>query len=360
MTSLIDSKGSIATLVMTNNSVVKERIEAIVPQLPNSDRLIIVNYRDHFSSCTLCPHRCGIDRNSGERGICGETAELRLASAGLHFGEEPPLSGRGGSGTIFITGCSMSCPFCQNHQISCGGIGRAVDSNEFVEICLGLQNAGAENLNLVTPSHMAPTLSDFIDDSREAGVVIPVAWNSSGFESVESVKLAGTFVDIWLPDLKTLDDDVSRRIYSVEGYPETSAAALLAMADFGSPELDSEGRMIKGLMVRHLVLPGEMSSTRRVLEWFERHLAGRAWLSLMTQYTPVVIPGETRSIPERQLRADEYEMTLEWLHEFSIDDGFIQDLVPGDEWLPDFRRANPFSSDLSRILWRWDTGFVRD
>lgn len=322
-----------------------------------------MNPSDPYSNCLLCPRRCGVNRRSGETGICGETDQLRLATAGLHFGEEPPLTGKGGSGTIFLSGCSMKCPLCQNHQISRGGFGRVVSSVEFTEICMRLQNAGAENLNLVTPSHMAPTLAAYLTVARGKGIVIPVAWNSSGYESMESIHMVKDVVDIWLPDLKTLSDEVALRIYGVGGfaemrYAETASSALLAMADFGAPELDDEGRMRRGLMVRHLVLPGEMDSTREVLSWFAQNLKGRAWLSLMTQYTPVFIPGESRSIPNRQLNEEEAEEILAMLQDSDIDDGFVQELVPGNEWLPDFRESNPFSSELSRILWRWDRGFL--
>ncbi len=230
-------------------------------------------------------------------------------------------------------------------------MGRVVSSDEFTEICVALRDEGAENLNLVTPSHMAPTLVSYLRKVRKAGVMLPVAWNSSGFESSDTVEMAAEVVDIWLPDLKTLDEDTARRIYGVKEYPKAAAAAILQMADFGNAEIDDEGRMIRGLMVRHLILPGELESTRGVLAWFAENLKERAWLSLMSQYTPVHIPGETRNVPERQLSESEYQRVLGWLEEFSIDDGFVQDLVPGEDWLPDFRRINPFSSDLSRIIW---------
>ena len=315
-----------------------------------------MDFQDYYSPCNLCSHNCGVNRLTGQRGLCGETGELRLAKAGLHFGEEPPLTGSGGSGTIFVSGCSMNCPFCQNYQISRspqngGGMGRVVRSDEFTEICVALQNEGAENLNLVTPSHMAPTLVSYLRKVRKAGVMLPVAWNSSGFESSGTVEMAAEVVDIWLPDLKTLDDAAARRIYGVEGYPEAAAAAILQMADYGGVDVNKNGLMVRGLMVRHLILPGELDSTRGVLAWFAENLKGRAWLSLMSQYTPVHIPGETKNIPERQLNKAEYERVLEWLDEFGIDDGFVQDLVPGEDWLPDFGKPNPFSSDLSRIIW---------
>lgn len=233
-----------------------------------------------------------------------------------------------------------------------------VSADEFTEICLRLQQAGAENLNLVTPSHMAPTLAEYLTEARKNGVILPVAWNSSGYESIESIQIVKDVVDIWLPDLKTLSDETAIRIYGIDGYAVSASTALLAMAELGSPELDDEERMKRGLMVRHLVLPGELESTRDVLSWFSRNLKGRATLSLMTQYTPVLIPGEHRPIPDRQLNSRESEEILEMLEEFGINDGFVQDLLPGDDWLPDFRQSNPFSSDLSRILWRWDRGFL--
>ena len=294
----------------------------------------------------------------GERGACGETAALRLAVAGLHFGEEPPLTGTGGSGTVFLSGCAMGCPFCQNHRISRGGMGRAVDHGEFVAICEALRNAGAENLNLVTPSHMAPTLAGYLAAVRDGGLDLPVAWNSSGYESHEAVALVSPVVDIWLSDLKTLDAATARDIYGTPDYPEAARAALETMAAAGSPVTGAGGRLVRGLMVRHLVIPGLLESTKGVLEWFAENLAGRAWLSLMTQYTPVRVPGEQRRVPERQLNETEYNRLLAWLEDFGIDDGFVQDLVPGDEWLPDFDRRNPFGSELSRVVWRWDTGFA--
>lgn len=303
-----------------------------------------------LSSCRLCPRNCGVNRLAGERGLCGEGAVLRAAMAGLHFGEEPPLRGQGGSGTIFFSGCAMKCPFCQNHQISRGGVGREWSRRNFAALCRALRDAGAENLNLVTPSHWAPLLAEHLREVKAGGVTLPVAWNSSGYEKPSVLEMVADTVDIWLPDLKTLDEDTARRCYGREDYPRHAAGALRFMAARGPVEMDGEGRMLRGLMVRHLVLPGEMASTRNVLKWFADNLKGRAWLSLMTQYTPVSVPGERRPIPGRRLNAREYTAVLDMLEEFGIDDGFVQDLSPKAMGLPDFHDINPFGPSLFRPL----------
>ncbi|MCG8452860.1 MAG: radical SAM protein [Spirochaetales bacterium] len=310
-----------------------------------------------YNPCQLCPRECGVNRLEGERGYCGETAQLRLATAGLHFGEEPPLARQGGSGTLFITGCAMGCPFCQNHQISRGGRGRVVEEEELVRIAQELAKAGAQNLNLVTPSHAAPALGTFLVPMK-AATSLPVAWNSSGYESLEALESVAPSVNIWLPDLKTLNDETAQRCYGAPDYPEAARRAVEWMVNQGEPLVNDQGSMIQGTMIRHLVLPGELASTRGVLEWFAQNLEGRAWLSLMTQYTPVCIPGEGRVIPQRQVNEEEYAQILEWLDELGIDDGYVQDLVPGDEWLPDFNRTDPFGSELSQIIWRWEEGFI--
>jgi len=283
---------------------------------------------------------------------------VRLSFAGLHFGEEPPLSGKGGSGTVFFTGCPLRCPFCQNYQISREGSGRYVDKYEFADILLKLQDAGAENINLVTPSHMLPSVSEYIDFAETQGLKLPAAWNSSGYETTEVIEHASSFIDIWLPDIKTLSSETAARIYGAPEYPEAAKAAVEQMVSAGSMEIDSEGRMLKGVIVRHLVLPGELESTRTVMRWFSENLYGRAMFSLMMQYTPVFIPGETKAVPQRQLEQSEFEKVVEWLDYYGIEDGFYQELVPGDSWLPDFNRHNPFSSPLSKVIWNFKEGFI--
>ena len=288
-----------------------------------------------YKSCRLCPRNCGVNRLEGKTGYCGETALLRIGAAVIHKGEEPPLVGEGGSGTVFISGCNLGCSFCQNYQISQEGLGKAVSPQEFADICAALRDKGAENINIVTGSHAVPGIIEGFDTMRKAGVALPILWNSSGYESIEALDLISEYADIYLPDLKTLDRDIAAKFFNAPDYPETASAAILKML---------EAKKKSRVFIRHLILPGYLESTRSVLRWFAENAKDRALLSLMTQYTPV--PGH-KPMPNGYLTEDDYKTVLNWLDDFKIDDGFCQELVTGNDWLPDFRRTNPFSSELS-------------
>jgi putative pyruvate formate lyase activating enzyme len=314
-------------------------------------------------------------------GYCGESSELRLASASIHRGEEPPISGRGGSGTIFVTGCNLGCGFCQNYQISREGLGRAVNGEEFAAITLALKKAGAENINIVTGSHAVPAIVSALDRAREEGLDLPVLWNSSAYESETALDLLRDRVNVYLPDLKTLDSRLGERFFRAPDYPEHAQAAILRMLGFQeelmwkdpvSPPFppksspDNAGTSVsqgpavlaRGVIIRHLIIPGCLESTRDVIKWFSLYARGRALLSLMTQYTPRSaspgsggVPRDTG--PQRRLIREEYARVMDWLAEFGIEDGFYQEPVTGRDWLPNFNRRNPFSSRLSRPLWHW-------
>jgi putative pyruvate formate lyase activating enzyme len=316
-----------------------------------------------YENCRLCGRECGIDRRAGRTGTCAEGASLRVASASIHRGEEPPITGRGGSGTIFFAGCALRCPFCQNRQISKEGMGAVVDRDEFASICLALQDRGAENVNLVTGSHFIPSVAEGLAEARRRNLRVPVLWNSSGYEKKESLALVDPYLQAYLPDLKTLDPALAALLFGAPDYPDRAREAVAWMAD-GHPLAFADGILASGTIVRHLVLPGLLENTRRVIEWFAENLAGKALLSLMTQYTPIAgtaKSGETggeRSVPGRFLERGEYEAVLAMLDEYGIEDGFYQELETGDDWLPDFRRANPFSSELSVPVWHWREGFL--
>ena len=325
--------------------------------------------REYYSRCTLCPRVCGADRTRG-RGFCGETADLRLAAAAIHRGEEPPVTGRGGSGTIFVSGCGLGCVFCQNYQIShrnqISAMGRPAGTEEFAGICLALAAKGAENINIVTGSHAVPAVAAGIDAARAAGLAIPFLWNSSAYENPEALELLAGRIDGWLPDLKTLDPVLAGRLFRAPDYPDAARTAILKMletgprsgtgAQVGPGEAFLPGPAVSLFIIRHLVLPGCLDSTRQVLRWFADHAAGRAQLSLMTQYTPVKTPEAAG--PDRHLDGDEYARVLDWLDEFGIEEGFCQEPAPGNDWLPDFTLRNPFSSDLSIPVWHWKEGFL--
>jgi putative pyruvate formate lyase activating enzyme len=232
-------------------------------------------------------------------------------------------------------------------------MGRSVDAKEFTRICLALEAKGAENINIVTGSHAVPAVAGGIDAARAAGLLIPVLWNSSAYENPRTLELLEGRIDGWLPDLKTLDPALADRFFHAPDYPDAARAAVLKMLEIYS---GSCGLFI----IRHLVLPGCLESTRQVLRWFAEHAAGRAQLSLMTQYTPLEAPAARN----RRLNGEEYARVLDWLEEFGIEEGFCQELVTDDGWLPDFRLPNPFPSQspggepLSVPVWHWKEGFV--
>jgi putative pyruvate formate lyase activating enzyme len=252
-------------------------------------------------------------------------------------------------------------------------MGRVVPEAEFVRICLTLQKKGAENINIVTGSHAAPAIVSGITAARAQGLRIPLLWNSSAYES-DALDLLEPVVDVYLPDLKTLDRDISRRFFKTPDYPEHAVRAISRMIemrgelrfekravpnDTGGPAQDglSVPVLVSGVIIRHLVLPGHLEATREVLRWFAEHAQKRALLSLMMQYTPVKTGAA--DIPDRYVSEEEYDAVLGWLEEFDIEDGFCQELVPDSGWLPNFRRKNPFSAqaptagELSTPVWHW-------
>ncbi|MDR0389319.1 MAG: radical SAM protein [Spirochaetaceae bacterium] len=350
---------------------------------------------DDLRFCMLCPRCCGAERLAGKRGFCGETAELRIASASIHRGEEPPLCGRGGSGTVFVSGCTLGCVFCQNYQISQKGMGRPISQDELVAIFFALKQRGAENINIVTGSHAPLLLREGIAAAREAGLDLPVLWNSSAYENPKTLFSLRGAVDVWLPDLKTLDTDLAARFFKAPDYPDAAAKAILAMLDMQGSLEYSDGLLQKGVIIRHLVLPGYLESSEKVIRWFAGHAQGRALLSVMTQYTPLAgdagaageaaaktagtavktaeaareaVRGRDRTglenaafggAPGRFVNEREYKTVLGWLDSYGIEDGFYQELVQDSAWCPDFNKTNPFSSELSVPVWHWKSGFVQ-
>ena len=246
-------------------------------------------------------------------------------------------------------------------------MGRAVTEREFTDICLMLQTAGAENINIVTGSHAIPAIGAGLKAAKRHGLTIPIVWNSSAYESVEAIASLDGIVDGWLPDLKTLDTETARRIFSAPDYPERACSAIKAMAH-GSPLVISKqdkeypfGKLLSGVIVRHLALPGKLEDSKQVLRWFSHTLKEKALLSLMTQYTPVAAHPKAHSITafENRLLDESEDIRLRsFLETFGIEDGFYQELVSSTDWLPDFTRVQTFSSLLSKPLWHWTNSTI--
>lgn len=322
-----------------------------------------------YESCLLCPRRCNVNRNSGKVGFCAETADLKIAWAGLHFGEEPFITAAGGSGTIFITGCNLKCAFCQNYQISQQGMGAPVNTDAFARICIALQDAGAENINIVTGSHAIGTLAPYLRRAKSIGLNIPVCWNCSAYESIEALELLSDVVDIWLPDLKTLNPLISEAVFAAKDYPMVAKKAIRWMIEHAKKEFttvfDKKGqkhrKMLSGVIIRHLVLPGRIEDTALVLDWFKQHADTKAFLSLMSQYTPVLFSeeemqkrkGALSAFQNRYIEQNEFDELQELIESYEIENGFYQELVQDNDWLPDFNRIQPFSSELARPIWHW-------
>ena len=276
-----------------------------------------------LSHCELCPRRCGANRAAGAHGVCGADDSLKIPRAALHYWEEPPISGERGSGTIFFSACPLKCVYCQNHEISTGGFGIEVAPGRLVEIMLELQEQGAHNINLVTATHYAYLLPTAIGEARRRGLSIPIVYNTSGYEREEAIAELADLVDVWLVDYKYADADLGRALSHVVDYPETAARALsrmcAAVAARGGELVDGGGMMRRGVIVRHLVLPGHADDSCRVLDriW---DVAGDVPISVMNQYTPNERMRASGGELSRAVTEDEYEFVLD----HADDVGFTQ------------------------------------
>ena len=283
--------------------------------------------------CSLCPRKCNIDR-SERTGYCGSGELIRVARAAPHMWEEPPISGERGSGAVFFSGCSLRCVYCQNYDISVQNFGKNVTPAELRSIYLRLIEKGVHNISLITASHFL----EGVLESLSEPLPVPVVWNSGGYESVESLKRLEGRVQIYLPDMKYSLAQPAKRYSNAPDYPETAKAAILEMfRQVGPYELDDDGIMKKGVIIRHLVLPGSIENTFGVIDWVsETFSEGDVLFSLMSQYTPF---GRASDFPElsRRLTEEEYGAAVRYMEERGISDGFYQELSSAkEEYTPDF------------------------
>jgi len=241
--------------------------------------------------CTLCPRNCSVDRENGEKGICGQTTEIKVARAALHFWEEPCISGEEGSGTVFFSGCSLHCVFCQNEAIANGTVGKVITTDRLAEIFLELQEQGANNINLVTPGHFIPQIKEALLIAKKRGLTLPIVYNTSSYESVEALKSLDGFVDIYLPDFKYMSSELSRKYSHAPDYAKVAKAAIAEMVrQTGNPVFDEngeEGLIKRGTIVRHLTLPGCMDDSKEIIKYLYNTYKNQIYISIMNQFTPL-------------------------------------------------------------------------
>lgn len=285
----------------------------------------------------LCPRNCGVHRNQGEIGFCGVTSELLVARAALHMWEEPCLSGEKGSGTVFFSGCAMGCVFCQNHEIALGRKGKIISVSRLAEIFLELQEKGANNINLVTPSHYVPQIIKAIRQAKKSGLVLPIVYNSSGYEKVETLKLLDGLIDIYLPDFKYMDGEIAHRYSRCRDYAQFAKPAIEEMVrQTGEPLFNEEGIMLRGTIVRHLSLPGFLHDSKDILTDLQDTFKDRIFISIMNQYTPMI---SLKKYPEltRKVTKEEYDELVMFAKLIRIRNAFIQEDETQDEsFIPSF------------------------
>lgn len=287
--------------------------------------------------CELCPRKCGVNRSSGEVGFCGADDKIKIARAALHFWEEPCISGEKGSGTVFFSCCNMKCVFCQNYGISTENKGKNITIDELAAAFLALQKKGANNINLVTPTHYVPQIINALDIAKKDGLELPVVYNSGGYESAETINLLSGYVDVYMPDMKYFTDKFAIKYSKAPGYFETAKSAISEMyKQVGKPVFDDDGMMKRGVIVRHMMMPGFLSETKKILDYLHDEYGEDIYISLMSQYTPMP---NVKDIPKLNRRIDmkQYETMVDYCVKIGIKNAFIQEgSSAAESFIPEF------------------------
>lgn len=294
-----------------------------------------------MKKCNLCPHKCNVDREK-TIGRCRANNKLRIALTSLHFFEEPCISGENGSGTIFFSHCNLNCIYCQNHKISSGGYGKEITVSHLADIMISLQKNGANNINLVSPTIYVDSIIEGIILSRKKGLKIPIVYNSSGYETVETIEKLNGYIDIYLPDFKYAIDEIGKKYSKVSNYSSFAKEAIKKMYEqVGTPIYNEEGILQRGLVVRHLVLPNNLENSKLALKWIKDTFNDNVVVSVMAQYFPTYKAKENLEI-NRKLTKEEYEEIENYLFDLNLENGYIQELGEHEEeYVPNF--------DLSEI-----------
>ena len=286
--------------------------------------VVVMSMKDVLNECRLCPRNCSVNRNCGELGYCLAPDEITIAKYYLHEWEEPCITGKNGSGTIFFTYCNLKCLFCQNYKISTLNYGKKISIDRFSDICLELQDIGATNINLVTPTHFVPLIIDGIKLAKSRGLIIPIVYNSSGYENVDTIKMLNGIVDVYLPDLKYYSDEYAIKYSKCKNYFKYASLCIKEMIrQKGSCKFDNDGNMTSGVIVRHLLLPGMEEDSKKILKYLYDNYGDKIYISIMNQYTPI-----------RKCEYDElndkisdkvYEEVIDYAWNLGIENAFIQE-----------------------------------
>lgn len=283
-----------------------------------------------LEKCTICPHKCGTDRTKNI-GRCKSNNKIKIALYSTHNFEEPCISGKKGSGTIFFSNCNMNCIYCQNYKISQLGKGKEITIQELAKIMIKQQENGVENINLVTPTSYAIHIKEAIKIAKSQGLKLPIVYNTNGYENVETLKLLEGYIDIYLPDLKYYYEELGKKYSKVNDYFEVATKAIKEMyRQVGHPVLSEEGIMKKGLMIRHLVLPNNIENSKQILKWIKENIDDNVYVSIMAQYFPTYKAKGNKEL-NRKLTIQEYEEIENYLYELDLQNGYIQELGEHEE-----------------------------
>ena len=290
-----------------------------------------------MEACRLCPRECDVNRLEGKKGFCGVDAKVMVARAALHMWEEPCISGKEGSGAVFFSGCSLGCGFCQNRRISRGQCGKQITIEHLVDIFLNLQEQKANNINLVTAGQFLPQVAEALKRAKARGLHIPVVYNSSGYEKTEMLNMLDGLVDIYLPDFKYMDPELAGKYSHAKDYPQVAKLALEEMVrQMGMPEFDSRGMMKRGVIVRHLLLPGHVKNSKNVLKYLYETYGDKIYISMMSQYTPMPAMKDDPQL-SRKVTDREYERLINYAISLGLNNGFIQEGETAKEsFIPEF------------------------
>ena len=292
----------------------------------NKDREIEI-----IKQCTICPHKCKVNREEGKLGRCRAGKNIKIALYSIHNYEEPIISGKNGSGTVFFSNCNLNCIYCQNYEISQEGRGKEISIEDLANIFIEQQNRNVENINLVTPTSYVFHIIEAIKIARKKGLKIPIIYNTNGYERIETLKLLDGYIDVYLPDLKYYDNEIAKKYSNAENYFEVATKAIQEMyRQVGSPKLNERGVIEKGLMIRHLMLPNNIDNSKKVLKWIKENIDSNVYIDVMAQYFPTYKAKGNKEL-NRKITKEEYWEIEQFVYDLDIKNGYMQDLGEHEE-----------------------------